>query len=122
MKHNYNISRFFIDFIIENYKLLIELDGNYWHDETSQEARIIKKVERDKRLNALCNKQNVHLFRLKESELCHELNLSRKKLPRHTKVSELLTESNAHKITELINDVLRFKPNGGTVHYREIRP
>jgi len=113
------VNGFFVDFIIETLGLIIEFDGDYWHDEHSQEPRIMKKVARDQKLNVWCESQQKRLFRIKESELCRELNFTGRKLPRQSKLQDQITVSNSNLILRLLTDVMSHQAI--FVRYSDIR-
>lgn len=70
----------FIDFYIKSMNLFIQIDGVYWHglnrsfeeigkQKTRQDVKILKQIERDKKLNLYCEQNQLKLLRITDEEV-----------------------------------------------------
>jgi DNA mismatch endonuclease (patch repair protein) len=64
---------FLVDFYIPSLKLIIEVDGIYWHGHPDSfnpnDKRVIKNMERDKRENKILKERGYKLIRIWEHEI-----------------------------------------------------
>lgn len=88
-----------VDFYIKSHRLMIEFDGDYWHD------RISTKI-RDEEFNTWCVENKRKLVRISESELTTFLGRTSRRLPRQEHLDALITQQTLDGFRALINNTV----------------
>jgi len=85
-EYNKKIGRFYVDFYLPLYKLVIECDGDYWHanpilynDIKLDETQISNK-SRDNRKNLLLNERHISFIRIWEHDINNNFNEVKNKI------------------------------------------
>lgn len=87
--HQYQIASKIFDFYLPEYRLLIEVDGDYWHGNTKGKLNEMQKknIKNDKLKNRIASFHKYNLIRFSEGDIHKNLRMIKLKLT--TKISEI---------------------------------